>query len=54
MVAVRYQILIWLLIAAGSGFGMFIAVHLTCRQLFDDRQRLLLNRLRKKEELSSR
>ncbi len=53
-VAVRYQILIWLLIAAGSGFGMLIAVHLTCRQLFDDRQRLLLNRLRKKEELSSR
>lgn len=45
-VAVRYQILIWLLIAAGSGFGMLIAVKLTCRRLFDSRQRLRLERLR--------
>ncbi len=53
-VAVRYQILIWFLIAAGSGFGMLIAVHLTCRQLFDDRQRLQLHRLRKVEGPESR
>ena len=45
-VAVRYQILIWLLIAAGSGFGMLIAVKLTCRRLFDSRQRLRHERLR--------
>jgi putative ABC transport system permease protein len=47
--AVRYQILIWLLIAAGSGFGMLIAVKLTCRRLFDSRQRLRLERLGKKK-----
>ena len=44
--AVRYQILIWFLIAAGSGLGMLIAVKLTCRRLFDYRQRLRLDRLR--------
>ena len=44
--AVRYQILIWFLIAAGSGFGMLIAVRLTCRQLFDQRQRLRLDAIR--------
>ncbi len=44
--AVRYQILIWLLIAAGCGFGMLIAVRLTVRRLFDDRDRLRLERLR--------
>ena len=53
-VAVKYQILIWFLIAAGSGFGMLIAVHLTCRQLFDDRQRLMLSRLRTNQDLESR
>lgn len=45
--AVRYQILIWLLIAAGSGFGMLVAVHLACRKLFDERDRLRLERLEK-------
>ena len=44
--AVRYQILIWLLIAAGCGFGMMIAVRLTVRRLFDERQRLRIDRLR--------
>lgn len=44
--AVRYQILIWLLIAAGCGFGMLIAVRLTSRSLFDERDRLRLERLR--------
>jgi len=44
--AVRYQILIWLLIAAGCGFGMLLAVQLTARRLFDERHRLRLDRLR--------
>lgn len=44
--AVKYQILIWLLIAAGTGFGMILAVHLTARRLFDERDRLRLERLR--------
>ncbi len=43
--AVKYQILIWLLIAAGTGFGMILAVLLTARRLFDDRDRLRLDRL---------
>ncbi len=43
--AVKYQILIWLLIAAGSGFGMLIAVALAGRRLFDERHRLRLDRL---------
>ncbi len=44
--AVRYQILIWLLIAAGCGFGMLLAVRLSVRRLFDERERLRLDRLR--------
>ena len=44
--AVRYQILIWFLIAAGCGFGMLIAVRLTARRLFDERDRLRLERLK--------
>ena len=44
--AVRYQIMIWFLIAAGCGFGMLIAVRLTARRLFDERDRLRLERLR--------
>lgn len=45
MVAVSYQILIMLLIAAGTGFGVILAVHITARHLFDDRHRLRLDRL---------
>lgn len=44
--AVKYQILIWLLIAAGSGFGMLISVLASVSRLFDGRQRLRLDRLR--------
>ena len=44
--AVRYQILIWFLIAAGCGFGMLIAIRLTSKRLFDERDRLRLDRLR--------
>ena len=44
--AVKYQILIWFLIAAASGFGMLIAISMTTRRLFDERERLRLDRLR--------
>lgn len=43
--AVKYQILIWLLITAGTGSGMIVAVGITARRLFDDRHRLRLDRL---------
>ena len=44
--AVKYQILIMFLIAAGSGFGTVAAVWLASRRLFDERGRLRLDRLR--------
>ena len=44
--AAKYQWLILLLIVAGTGFGVMIAVEWGCRRLFDDRQRLRLERLR--------
>lgn len=44
--AVKYQILIWFLIAAASGFGMLIAISMTTKRLFDKRERLRLDRLR--------
>ena len=46
--AVKYQILIMFLIAAASGIGTLVAVHFGARRLFDDRQRLRLDRLRLK------
>lgn len=46
MEAVRYQILIMLLITAATGFGSMIAVHLGSRRLFDTRDRLRLDRLK--------
>lgn len=46
MVAVSYQILIMFMIAAGAGFGAIAAVSLGARRLFDERQRLRLDRLR--------
>ncbi|MBF0220028.1 MAG: iron export ABC transporter permease subunit FetB [Gammaproteobacteria bacterium] len=46
MEAVKYQILIMFLIAAGTGYGTIAAVTLGSRRLFDDRQRLRLDRLR--------
>lgn len=45
--AAKYQILIMFLIAAGTGFGAMAAVWLGSRRLFDDRQRLRLDRLSK-------
>ena len=46
MEAVKYQILIMFLIAGGTGFGTMVAVWLGSRRLFDERQRLRLERLR--------
>ncbi len=43
--AVKYQILIMFLIAAGTGFGVICSVWLTARRLFDERHRLRLERL---------
>ena len=43
---VKYQILVMFLIAGGTGFGTVVAVSLGARRLFDNRQRLRLDRLR--------
>jgi putative ABC transport system permease protein len=43
--AVKYQVLIMLLIAAGAGFGLLAAVGGATRRLFDERERLRLDRL---------
>lgn len=44
--AVKYQVLIMFLIAGGTGFGTLLAVWWGARRLFDERQRLRLDRLR--------
>jgi putative ABC transport system permease protein len=46
MEAVKYQILIMFLITAGTGFGTLGAVWLGSKRLFDERQRLRLDRLK--------
>ena len=46
--AVKYQIMIMFLIAAGTGFGSIFAVYATAARLFDDRDRLRLDRLKPK------
>lgn len=43
--AVKYQVLIFFLIVAGTGFGVITAVWLGARRLFDERDRLRLDRL---------
>lgn len=48
--AVMYQILIMLLITAGTGFGTTAAIHMTSRRLFDHRHRLRLDRLHATKE----
>ncbi|MDJ0929099.1 MAG: ABC transporter permease [Gammaproteobacteria bacterium] len=48
MTAVLYQILIWLGIAGGTGFGALAAVVWTTASLSDDRDRLRLDRLHAK------
>lgn len=44
--AVKYQILIMFLLATGTGFGVIVAVRMGARRLFDNRQRLRLDRLK--------
>jgi putative ABC transport system permease protein len=44
--AVKYQILIMFLITTGTGLGTLAAVSIGARHLFDERQRLCLERLR--------
>lgn len=46
MIAVKYQILIMFLITAGTGFGTWIAIEFGSRHMFDERQRLRLDRLK--------
>ena len=43
--AAKYQIMILLLIAAGTGLGAIFAVWIGSRRLFDERQRLRLDRV---------
>jgi putative ABC transport system permease protein len=45
MEAVKYQILIMFLIASGTGFGTMGAVYFGARRLFDERERLRLDRI---------
>ncbi|MBI9019986.1 MAG: iron export ABC transporter permease subunit FetB [Verrucomicrobia bacterium] len=44
--AVRYQIMIMFMVSAGTGFGTLAAIWMTSHRLFDDRDRLRLDRLR--------
>lgn len=46
-IAVKYQILIMFTITVGTGFGTLAAVLLASRRLFDERERLRLDRLRR-------
>ena len=43
--AVKYQILVMFLIAAGTGYGVMIAVWFSSHRLFDERERLRLDYL---------
>jgi putative ABC transport system permease protein len=45
--AVKYQIMIMFLVTAGSGFGTFAAVQLAIGRLFDERERLRLDRFKR-------
>lgn len=45
MEAAKYQLMILFLIAAGTGLGSLVAIWLGSRRLFDERQRLRLDRL---------
>lgn len=45
--AVKYQIMIMLLIVSSTGLGTLIAVELASRKLFDNRQRLKIDALEK-------
>lgn len=45
--AVKYQIMVMFLVASSTAMGTVIAIHLASRRLFDSRQRLVLEQLRK-------
>jgi putative ABC transport system permease protein len=45
MEAVKYQIMIMFMISAGAGFGTVLALSLGARRLFDERERLRVDRL---------
>lgn len=45
MEAAKYQLMILFLIAAGTGLGSLVAIWLGSRRLFDERERLRLDRL---------
>ncbi|MBU2512050.1 iron export ABC transporter permease subunit FetB [bacterium] len=47
--AVKYQILIMFMIASGTGFGIITALWIASNRLFDDRDRLRLDRLISRE-----
>lgn len=47
MEAVKYQIMIMMLVATSTAAGTLIAINLATRKLFDERQRLQLNVLQK-------
>jgi len=44
--AAKYQIMIMFMITAGTGFAVLLASWFAARRLFDERQRLRLDRLR--------
>ena len=44
--AVKYQILIMFMISSGTGFGTLAAVWVATRRLFDERERLRLERIK--------
>jgi putative ABC transport system permease protein len=46
-VAVKYQILIMFTVSVGTGFGTLAAVSAGARRLFDERERLRVDRLRR-------
>ncbi len=48
MEAVKYQILIMMLICSGTGFGCMVAISMAVRKLFDARERLCLDILENK------
>jgi putative ABC transport system permease protein len=48
--AVKYQILIMFMISTGTGFATLLATWLGARRLFDERQRLRLERLQEARE----
>ncbi len=48
--AVKYQILILFLIAGGTALGVMAAISITARRLFDERERLMVERISKKTD----